>query len=147
LIERVVRAVLAQRPAGAELEVIVVDDGSTDGTPALAAAAGARVLELQGGGGNPAAARNRGADASSGDPIVFLDADCVPGEGWLAALLAAHARGAAVVGGALIVVGLLHYRDTEPQGEIYWVVLGLLVLAGSGVVHWWVLRETRRQTA
>jgi hypothetical protein len=53
----------------------------------------------------------------------------------------------AVVGCALIVVGLLHYRDTEPQGEIYWVVLGLAVLAGSGVVHWWVLREVRRQTA
>jgi hypothetical protein len=54
---------------------------------------------------------------------------------------------AAVVGCALILVGLLHYRETEPQGEIYWLVLGVLVLAGSGVVHWWVLRETRRQTA
>jgi len=54
---------------------------------------------------------------------------------------------AAVVGCALILVGLLHYRETEPQGEIYWLVLGILVLAGSGVVHWWVLRETRRQTA
>ena len=54
---------------------------------------------------------------------------------------------AAVVGGALVLVGLLHYRDTEPQGEIYWVVLGLLVLVGSGVVHWWVMREIRRQTA
>ena len=54
---------------------------------------------------------------------------------------------AAVVGCALILVGLLHYRETEPQGEIYWLVLGVLVLAGSGAVHWWVLRETRRQTA
>ena len=54
---------------------------------------------------------------------------------------------ATVVGCALILVGLVHYRDTEPQGEIYWVVLGLFVLVGAAVVHWWVLREIRRQTA
>ena len=54
---------------------------------------------------------------------------------------------AAVTGCALILVGLLHYRETEPQGEIYWLVLGLGVLAGAGVVHWWVAREIRRQTA
>jgi hypothetical protein len=54
---------------------------------------------------------------------------------------------ATVVGCALILVGLVHYRDTEPHGEVYWVVLGLLVLVGAGVVHWWVLREIRRQTA
>jgi hypothetical protein len=53
---------------------------------------------------------------------------------------------AAVVGCALILIGLLHYRETEPRGEIHWLVLGLVVLAGAGVVHWWVVRTIRRQT-
>jgi glycosyltransferase involved in cell wall biosynthesis len=100
-IPRVIRAVLAQRPPDADLEVIVVDDGSTDGTSDAARAAGACALELVGAGGNPAAARNRGAAAATGDPLIFLDADCIPGDGWLAAILAAHERGATVVGGAL----------------------------------------------
>ncbi len=51
---------------------------------------------------------------------------------------------AAVIGAALIVVGLLHYRDTEPRGEIHWIVLGLAVLLGAGIVHWWVIRTLRR---
>lgn len=51
--------------------------------------------------GNPAASRNRGAAGALGDPIVFLDADCVPAPGWLAALLAAHDRGETIVGGGL----------------------------------------------
>jgi glycosyltransferase involved in cell wall biosynthesis len=99
-IEDVVHAVLAQAAAGVEVEVIVVDDGSADGTAEAARAAGARVLRLEAG-GNPAAARNRGAALSTGDPIVFLDADCMPAEGWLAGLLAAHDRGEVVVGGSL----------------------------------------------
>src|SRR3989442_5701664 len=40
---------------------------------------------------------------------------------------------AAVLGRALIVVGLVHYRNAEPSGEIHRVVLGMVVLAGSGV--------------
>jgi hypothetical protein len=51
--------------------------------------------------------------------------------------------GAAMVGCGLIVIGLLHYRDTEPHGEIHWVILGLAVLAGPGIVHWWVIRTQR----
>lgn len=62
---------------------------------------------------------------------------------WLRFVRASRS-GAAVVGAALVVVGLLHYRDTEPAGEIHWVVLGLVVLAGAGAVHWWVLRTERR---
>lgn len=52
-----------------------------------------------------------------------------------------------VVGAALVLIGLLHYRDTEPRGEIHWLVLGLVVLAGALIVHWWVVRTTRRATA
>jgi hypothetical protein len=54
---------------------------------------------------------------------------------------------AAVIGGALVVIGLLHYRDTEPRGEMHWLVLGLAVLAGALAVHWWVVRATRRAAA
>lgn len=100
-IPRVIEAVLAQRPAGVELEAIVVDDGSTDGTAEAARAAGAAVVVVAGAGGNPAAARNRGAAMAAGDPLIFLDADCIPAKGWLSAILAAHERGATVVGGAL----------------------------------------------
>jgi len=95
-----VRTVRAQARPGVELEILVVDDGSDDGTPEVARAAGARVI-LMSPGGNPAAARNRGAAESTGDPIIFLDADCTPAPGWLAALLAAHDRGEGIVGGSL----------------------------------------------
>jgi hypothetical protein len=54
---------------------------------------------------------------------------------------------AAVAGGALVLIGLVHYRDTEPRGEIHWVLLGVAVLAGALIVHWWVVRATRRVTA
>jgi hypothetical protein len=64
---------------------------------------------------------------------------------WLRFVRAAR-NVAGVMGGALILVGLLHYRDTEPHGEIHWLALGLLMLVGAGIVHWWFVRAVRRQT-
>ncbi len=59
------------RPAD---EIIVADAGSTDGTPELAQAHGARVV----GGGIPAVGRNAGAKVAKGELLLFLDADVVP---------------------------------------------------------------------
>lgn len=57
-------------------EVIVVDDGSTDGTvEALAGTEGVTVIRQSNAG--PGAARNRGAAAAIGDYLVFLDSDDV----------------------------------------------------------------------
>jgi mycofactocin system glycosyltransferase len=68
--------------------VIVVDDGSRDqvAISSVAAAAGASVLRRPVNGG-PAAARNTGLAAADTPLVAFLDSDCVPGPGWLDALL------------------------------------------------------------
>jgi glycosyltransferase involved in cell wall biosynthesis len=83
---RVLAALARQEPA--PLEVIVVDDASTDGTAAVAAAHGARVVSTEGrrfAGG----ARNTGWEAARGDLVVFLDSDAVPTPSWGAGLVRA----------------------------------------------------------
>ncbi|WP_448809584.1 glycosyltransferase family 2 protein [Agromyces bauzanensis] len=67
------------RPAD---EVIVVDNASTDATAEVARAAGARVVSEPLRGIWPATAA--GFDAATGDVLARLDADSVPGPGWLA---------------------------------------------------------------
>ena len=62
-------------------EVIVVDDGSTDNTAAIALRYDVHLIRQLNAG--PAAARNRGARAASGEILLFTDADCVPDPAWI----------------------------------------------------------------
>lgn len=79
-------------------EIIVVDDGSTDGTLDVARSLPGVCVVSQPNAG-PATARNTGAAASTGDLIAFTDADCVPEPNWIAALVTALPADAAAIGG------------------------------------------------
>ena len=62
-------------------EIILVDDGSTDDTVALAQKAGVRIISQEKKG--PSSARNAGIHSAQGDIVCFTDADCVPQPDWL----------------------------------------------------------------
>jgi glycosyltransferase involved in cell wall biosynthesis len=81
---RTLAALRAQEFMG-EFEVIVVDDGSGDDTPHIAAehAPLVSLIRLEQSGG-PGAARNRGALAARAPVLAFTDADCFPTPQWLA---------------------------------------------------------------
>jgi len=76
---RTLAALEAQRAGGAQIEAIVVDNGSSDGTVAqvksraTSAAIPIQLLERPEGG--PAAARNAGVEAACGELILFLGDD------------------------------------------------------------------------
>jgi len=80
-IEECIEALLKQSVPREEYEVIIVDDGSTDGTATLARSYGVRVLTQPHRG--PAAARNAGVGQATGEIVFFTDADCAPTRTWI----------------------------------------------------------------
>jgi glycosyltransferase involved in cell wall biosynthesis len=93
---RTLPALIACMP---DAEIIVVDDGSTDDTAAIAAAHGATVLSAPYSMGNGAAIK-RGARAAKGDVLVFMDADGQHDPACIEALLAKLDEGYDMVVGA-----------------------------------------------
>jgi hypothetical protein len=85
-----------------DFEVIVVDDGSSDGateeaTPERNPSLSIRCIANEGAGAF--AGRNTGVAVALADVLAFTDSDCVPSPGWLAAGLGAVDAGADVVNG------------------------------------------------
>ncbi|MGP5056317.1 glycosyltransferase family 2 protein [Brachybacterium paraconglomeratum] len=103
-------------------EVIVVDNGSTDGTVAVVqewirssphAAVGMRVVDASNTPGIPAA-RNAGARAAEGRVLAYCDADDEVQPGWVAAI--AHGmQGTTIAGGRLIAFA----SDGTCRGDLY----------------------------
>jgi glycosyltransferase involved in cell wall biosynthesis len=103
-----------RRQTAGQCEIIVVDDGSTDGTHTvlteLEKTAG--ILRLQQDHGGPARARNRGIAAARGEFIALLDCDDV----WLPEKLAAQLA----IMWARPEIGVVHadYEVVDPDGRV-----------------------------
>ena len=76
---------LASQQNPPSFEIIVVDDGSTDGTREMILGRSPSVRLLPQANSGPATARNTGARAASGRWLAFLGDDTIPSSGWLAA--------------------------------------------------------------
>lgn len=105
---------LAAQTLGADrFEVLVVDDCSSDDTSEVLASAVAEVpyrlvpLSTPTNGG-PAAARNIGWRAASASIVAFIDDDCLPEDGWLAAGITTF--------GAAPDLGVAQGRTRSPDG-------------------------------
>lgn len=137
-VEATVRAMLAQ--TGVDLEVIVVDDRSTDATPAiLASISDPRLVVVRG--EEPSAgwlgkpwAIQQGSRHATGELLLIVDADVVYAPGTVAAA-AAYLEEHSVS-----VVSLLPYFDMRGIGEN--AGLSQLALAAFTVVHTWLANRT-----
>ena len=99
------RALLAQEGLSDRWEIIVADNGSTDGTAELVRGFSGSSIPIRyaDAGAEPGVnrVRNRGVAASRGRFILICDADDIVEEGWLRSMWSALADDADVVGGAL----------------------------------------------
>jgi glycosyltransferase involved in cell wall biosynthesis len=126
MLERVVPTLLAQDLAASQYELLVCDSNSTDGTAQyLAAVRGehSRVRHVAGAFSGRAAARNAGIAASSGEIVLFNDADILASPDLLSRHLRRHRErtGIAVVGLEVQVADMADYafKRDHPEARGY----------------------------
>lgn len=102
-IDACVSSLLALRYPRERVEIIVVDNGSTDATLERLQAFGSAIRVLHERTRGASAARNAGVRAARGTMIAFTDADCTVEPEWLGALVAPLGDGhVGVVGGRIL---------------------------------------------
>lgn len=121
-LQRVIRAVFDQvSNLTSPCEVVVVDDGSSDGTGRWldqnAAEFGLTVIHQKNAG--PAVARNKGVNASTGEIVLFLGDDTEPQPGWLRAHLEAHRLEDS--GRAMAILGYTTFPPEEDSPFLRWI--------------------------
>lgn len=114
-VSRLVSALERQTLARARFEVLVADDGSTDGATDAISTDDGWLRVLPGPPLNPYAARNRAVREARGRVLAFCDADCRPEPDWLEAGLAA-------LEDADVVAGLVRF---EAARRTIWALLDM----------------------
>ena len=106
LVDACLRSLSELEPGDWDLEILVVDDASTDETAESAERWSDRLpvrVVRNATQTGPGGARNRGAQEASGDILAFIDGDCRADRGWLRDLIPAFAEeGVVAAGGGLI---------------------------------------------
>ena len=143
-LEATIRSVLAINSSAAE--VIVVDDGSTDGTAALCASFGVRVQYRHVENGGVSRARNIGAGMASGEWLLFLDSDdlLLP-EGPEILFEAVRCNSASVAYGQVIeraapggpdrINGFDYIAGDPPHRALNGLYRGVIITPGSAIVR------------
>ena len=111
-VRQALQSVFSQQENPALLEVIVVDDGSTDRSRDIVREFGDRVTLLEQDHGGIGAARNRGVAAATGEFLAFLDADDI----WGLAKLALQIPVLSAAAAPDIVTGMIEQFRDGPDG-------------------------------